>query len=111
LEEFPSIPEISVRDAAECMKQDSSIRLIDVRTDEEYKTAHLAGSLLLNDSIKLEQLLSWPKDTRIFTLCHHGMRSLDAAGYLISQGFSDVQSISGGIDAWSRLIDPKIPRY
>ncbi|MDE3118191.1 MAG: rhodanese, partial [Nitrospirota bacterium] len=43
--------------------------------------------------------------------CHHGMRSADATGFLLQQGFSNVKNLVGGIDAWSIQVDPNIPRY
>jgi rhodanese-related sulfurtransferase len=50
-------------------------------------------------------------ETNILCLCHHGARSLSVAAWLRQQGFDKAQSVSGGIDAFSRLIDPTIPRY
>jgi rhodanese-related sulfurtransferase len=47
----------------------------------------------------------------VLVLCHHGARSLSVAAWLRNQGFTKAQSISGGIDAWSRSIDPTVPRY
>jgi rhodanese-related sulfurtransferase len=45
------------------------------------------------------------------TLCHHGVRSNRAAEFLLANGFDDVVSVAGGIDAWSMQVDPTIPRY
>jgi rhodanese-related sulfurtransferase len=44
-------------------------------------------------------------------LCHHGMRSLQVANYLVQSGFSEVVNLQGGIDAWSHELDPSVPRY
>jgi len=44
-------------------------------------------------------------------VCHHGQRSLSVAMWLRGQGFEQAQSLAGGIDAWSRLIDAAVPRY
>jgi rhodanese-related sulfurtransferase len=44
-------------------------------------------------------------------VCHHGVRSLRAAGYLASLGFGQLINLQGGIDAWSRSVAPEIPRY
>jgi len=44
-------------------------------------------------------------------ICHHGMRSRQVARYLEKSGFTDVINLYGGIDAWSREIDPAIARY
>ena len=50
-------------------------------------------------------------DAHIVVLCHHGQRSLSVAMWLRAQGFDRAQSLAGGIDLWSRTIDPTIPRY
>ncbi|MHC5832212.1 MAG: rhodanese-like domain-containing protein, partial [Nostoc sp.] len=42
---------------------------------------------------------------------HHGIRSAQMCQWLIAQGFTNVQNISGGIDAYSLLVDPSIPQY
>jgi len=43
--------------------------------------------------------------------CHHGVRSLQVVAFLSRQGFDVVYNLAGGIDAWSREIDPRVPRY
>jgi rhodanese-related sulfurtransferase len=50
-------------------------------------------------------------DQRIVVICHHGVRSLNVANWLRNQGFEQAQSLRGGIDAWSREIDPALTRY
>ena len=50
-------------------------------------------------------------EAHIITVCHSGVRSLNVALWLRNQGFEKVQSLSGGIDSWSREVDPKVPRY
>jgi rhodanese-related sulfurtransferase len=44
-------------------------------------------------------------------LCHHGARSLSVTMWLRREGFDHAQSLAGGIDEWSRKIDPTVPRY
>jgi rhodanese-related sulfurtransferase len=102
--------EITPGETAELLKQ-GSIRLLDVRTPEEYAIASVAGSILADQSVAQEILQSWPKDTPIVTMCHHGMRSLDAAAYLRGHGFTNAKSMSGGIDAWALHVDDSVPRY
>lgn len=102
--------EIAPGETAELLKQ-GKIKLLDVRTPEEYALASVPGSVLVDQSLAQEILQTWPKDTAIVTMCHHGMRSLDAAAYLRGHGFSNTKSMSGGIDAWSRQVDDSIPRY
>lgn len=102
--------EITPREVAELLKQDK-IKLLDVRTPEEYQIASVAGSMLVDQQLAQEIVSRWPKDAAIVTMCHHGMRSLDAAAYLQGHGFVNTKSMSGGIDAWALQIDPLIPRY
>jgi rhodanese-related sulfurtransferase len=102
--------EITPSETAELLKE-GKIKLIDVRTPEEYAIASVAGSVLINQTLAQEILETWPKETAIVTLCHRGMRSLDAAAYLRGHGFTNTRSMSGGIDAWSLQIDSSVPRY
>ena len=102
--------EITPAETAQMLKE-GKIKLIDVRTPEEYAIASVEGSILVNQSLAQEILETWPKDTAIVTICHRGMRSLDAAAYLRGHGFTNTRSMSGGIDAWSLQIDSSVPRY
>ncbi len=47
----------------------------------------------------------------IVTYCHHGIRSVSAGAFLERLGFTNVHSLTGGIDAWSCEVDPGVPRY
>jgi rhodanese-related sulfurtransferase len=102
--------EITPRETVELLKA-GKIKLLDVRSPEEYAIANIAGSVLVDQSVAQEIMQTWAKDTAIVTMCHHGMRSLDAAAYLRGHGFGNARSMSGGIDAWSLEIDSSIPRY
>lgn len=102
--------EIAPRQVAELLK-DGKAKLLDVRTPEEYQIASVQGSMLVDQSLAQEIISSWPKDASIVTMCHHGMRSMDAAAYLRGHGFTNTRSMSGGIDAWALQVDPSVPRY
>jgi rhodanese-related sulfurtransferase len=102
--------EITPRETAEMLKA-GKIKLVDVRPPEEFAIASVPGSVLVDQSLAQEIMQTWPKDTAIVTMCHHGIRSLDAAAYLRGHGFTNAKSMSGGIDAWSLQIDSSIPRY
>ena len=102
--------EITPRETAELLRA-GKIKLVDVRTPEEYEIARVERSVLADQSLAQEILQTWPKDTPIVTICHHGVRSLDAAAYLRGHGFSNTRSMMGGIDAWAMQIDPSVPRY
>jgi rhodanese-related sulfurtransferase len=43
--------------------------------------------------------------------CHHGQRSQRALEFLRRSGFERLKNLRGGIDAWSREVDPAVPRY
>jgi len=102
--------EVTVQETAELLKQ-GKIKLLDVRTPEEYAIASVQGSLLIDQALVQEIMETWPKDTAIVTMCHHGIRSLDAAAYLRGHGFMNTKSMRGGIDAWAGHVDSSIPRY
>lgn len=85
-------------------------RLIDVRTEEEWNTARIEGAERIDDS-GFSALTELPKNTDIVFVCHHGMRSMQAASQLVNQGFRNVYNLEGGIDAWSVYVDQTVPRY
>src|SRR5437868_5360295 len=78
--------EITPRETADLLRQ-GKIRLVDVRTPEEYAIANVEGSVLIDQNVAQEIMQAWPKESAIVTICHHGMRSLDAAAYLRGHGF------------------------
>lgn len=92
------------------------VRLLDVRQPEELAVARIAGAL----HIPLGELparvgeLGAPSATGALPLvafCHHGVRSEMAGRILERNGFTGVAHLSGGIDAWSVMVDPSVPRY
>ena len=84
--------------------------LVDVRTEWERDIARIEGSRLLDQGYH-EYLLTLDRSTPLVFQCHHGIRSQAAAEYCASLGFTRLFNLSGGIDAWSQLVDPSIPRY
>jgi rhodanese-related sulfurtransferase len=102
--------EITPQVVAEQLKG-GEIKLLDVRSPEEYEITNIPGSTLVDGNLAQEIVESWSKDTAIVTLCHHGIRSLDAAAYIKGHGFQNVKSMKGGIDAWSIQVDPSVARY
>tara|TARA_R100000027_G_scaffold42924_4_gene32194 strand:- start:5112 stop:5444 length:333 start_codon:yes stop_codon:yes gene_type:complete len=107
-----SLPyEIGVSDASNLRNSPEKPLFLDVREPFEVETAHLDPDLHIPMQSITEQWADLPKDRPVLVYCHHGMRSLRVTEYLRSRGVAHAQSISGGIDAWSREIDPSIPRY
>jgi len=88
-----------------------NILVLDVREPMEYQTAKIEGSILIPLGELAGRVDELDPNQEIITLCHHGMRSQAGLGILVSQGFSAVKNLSGGIDAYSQVADPSIPRY
>ena len=86
--------------------------LLDVREPWEAQTASIPGSVLIPmGEIAARAHTELDPDAPLVVLCHHGARSLSVTMWLRQQGYEHAQSLAGGIDAWSRLVDPAIPRY
>jgi rhodanese-related sulfurtransferase len=103
--------EIAAADAAALLKEKGA-RLLDVREPWEFATTSIEGSVLMpmgEVAARANQELD--PDERLLVLCHHGVRSLNVAVWMRNQGFEHAQSVRGGIDAWSREVDPKLARY
>ena len=86
--------------------------VLDVREPWEIETASIAGSKNIPMSdIPARFTKELDPEKHIVVICHHGVRSMNVTAWLRQQGFEDVQSLRGGIDRWSREIDPKVPLY
>ncbi len=86
------------------------VAFFDVRSPEERATAVIAGTRLL-DQAAVADIERMPKDTLLVFHCHHGGRSQKAAEHFCSLGFTNVHNLTGGIEAWSREVDPSVPLY
>jgi monothiol glutaredoxin len=110
----PQVRELSVgelaRRLADARQAGTALHLYDVRTEQERAIARIDGAVLL-DASSAEAIEDLPRDTPLYFHCHHGGRSLAAGQHFIEQGFVEVYNITGGIDAWSQAVDPKVPRY
>ena len=110
LPEAPApVRQMTVQELKEALDA-GGLTLVDVRTDEEREKASIAGAQPMNADL-MSKLEAMPKDTPLAFLCHSGGRSNVAAEHFRNQGFSNVANVAGGIDAWSREIDPSVPTY
>jgi len=105
------IKSLSPIEAKNFLKNNSSTLLLDVRESWEKEIVSLPDSFHISLKKLAKELNSLPKDKSIIVYCHHGSRSLLACAILIKNGFNDVYNLSGGIEAWSKLLDPNLPRY
>jgi rhodanese-related sulfurtransferase len=103
--------QIEPEELSQRLKEKSPIAVVDVRSREEWDAVRLEKSQFLTQELMQEMLTSWPKEHEIVFVCHHGVRSLDAAAFFAGHGFTDAKSLAGGIDAWSVRVDPSLPRY
>ena len=109
--EPPKVRQISATELKTMMNRGLSFELVDVRTEHERAIAKIDGSRLLDEESH-RYLLSSDRNTTIVFHCHHGIRSQSAAEYFLREkGFRNLYNLRGGIDAWSQLVDPSVPRY
>jgi adenylyltransferase/sulfurtransferase len=107
------VQQVTVEELDRRLRAGEPVYLLDVRKEWEHETAALPGSVL----IPLDELpsrvdeISVPEGALFVVYCHHGVRSLSAAALLEGLGLPGAASLRGGIDAWSRMIDPALPRY
>ncbi len=88
--------------------------LIDVREPSEFAQASIPNAELVPMRTVPAELSRLDAHTDVGTLivfCHHGVRSLNVVNWLREQGVDACQSMAGGIDRWSLVIDPSVPRY
>jgi len=104
------VKQIAPKELEAMLRAGTIKELFDVRTPKERETAKIAQARLLDDEA-MAYLEALPKDTPIAFHCHHGGRSQNAASHFLGKGFTNLYNLAGGIDAWSRDVDPSIPRY
>jgi rhodanese-related sulfurtransferase len=107
------VREIDVQELASKITAAEPVYLLDVRQPWEHELAALPGSVLipLNELLTRASEVRPPEGALVVVYCHHGIRSLSGAALLERRGLPGVVSLHGGIDAWSRAIDPGVPRY
>jgi monothiol glutaredoxin len=104
------VREIGAKDLKALLDSGKVKQLYDVRTEKERALAKIEGATLLDDTV-MQSIEALPKDTPLAFHCHHGGRSRGAAEHFLKQGFKTVYNLAGGIDAWSKDVDPSIKRY
>jgi rhodanese-related sulfurtransferase len=91
---------------------DRDVHLVDVRETEELACCRLNGAQHI-PMLQLFTGLQSPRadpETEVVVICHHGVRSLEAAKYLRLNGFPNARSLAGGLGAWANDVDPSMPR-
>ena len=104
--------EITAEEVKSKLDAADTFTLLDVRELWEFETAKIAGAKLMPmGEVPSRAHQELDPDAHIVVLCHHGVRSMNVTVWLRQQGFENAQSMRGGIDAWSRRVDQKVPVY
>jgi adenylyltransferase/sulfurtransferase len=96
---------------SDALNQGESVVVIDVREPYEWQIARIPTARLMPLATLRAAAQELDPDARIVVYCHHGSRSDAAARALVGAGFKDVRNLVGGIDRWSREVDPSVRRY
>lgn len=116
--QYPSSPfsQVTVEQLQErLLSGTEKIQLIDVREPQEIDIARIDGFV----NLPLSEFAAWgdqiharfDSDIETLVLCHHGIRSAQMCQWLVNQGFTNVKNITGGIAAYSSVVDRSIPQY
>jgi rhodanese-related sulfurtransferase len=104
-------PEITPMELAEKLNSPSPPVLIDVREPDEHAYCRIEGAQLKPLGFITEWLDALDPEAEIVFQCHTGVRSAYATSLARRRGFKRAFNLRGGIEAWSVLVDPTVPRY
>ncbi len=112
-------PECTVQEAAEKINADENVVILDVREQNEIARVSLPSDkvvvipmseLARNGTTALPEVAQ-NQQQEIIIMCHHGTRSAQVTVWLQKQGWKNVVSMAGGIDAYAKVIDPTVGFY
>jgi monothiol glutaredoxin len=106
----PMVREIGPKELKALLDSGKVTHVYDVRQPREREIASLPNTVLLDDAA-MAAIDKLPRETPLAFHCHHGGRSRAAAEHFLKAGFKTVYNLAGGIDAWSKDIDPSVKRY
>ncbi|MEO0815476.1 MAG: ThiF family adenylyltransferase, partial [Myxococcota bacterium] len=89
----------------------NSMKLIDVREPHEWDIGRIEGATLIPLGEIEQHVQGLPRDEEIILYCKMGGRSMKALNALKDHGFVHLRNLKGGINAWSRDVDPNVPQY
>lgn len=103
--------EITPKNVADRRARGEKIRLLDLRTREEWDAVHLEGADFVTQDLIQRLMGKEGQEGLLVFYDHSGASSIDAAAYFAGHGFTNARFLRGGIDAWAQEVDPKVPRY
>jgi rhodanese-related sulfurtransferase len=107
------LKQITPRELAAWLSDASRARpqLLDVREPWEWQTARIEGAKHIPMGEVPARAAELDSARPVVAVCHHGGRSMQVAMFLEKNGFAEVHNLQGGVDAWSRTVDPAVPLY
>ena len=102
---------IEPKELAEWLKHDKTVRLLDVRSREEFEAVRIEGSVLMSQPLTQEIMAEGTNSRPLVVVDHQGKQGLDAAAYFMGHGLTNVRCLRGGIDAWAQEVDKGMRRY
>ncbi len=103
--------DITAQELAERLQNGNHIRLVDVREPHELEISHLEGATLIPLGQLAGRLSELDSAEEIVLFCKSGVRSTRALELLASAGFRKMKNLKGGINAWAREVDTRLPLY
>ena len=104
--------EITPEEVKGKLDKGESFTLLDVREPWEFDVARIVDAKLMPmGEVPSRAHQELDPDAEIVVVCHRGIRSMNVTVWLRKQGFEKAQSMRGGMDAWSRQVDGKVPLY
>ena len=103
--------EITPEKVKDKLESEEGFTLLDCREPWEYQAARIERTINIPMGEIPARVQELNPGEHIIVICHHGVRSMNVTAWLRQQGFEKVQSMAGGIDRWSRTVDPKVPIY
>lgn len=108
---FATVPEIEPTILSSRLSAGDALDIIDVREPHEWAIARIQGARLIPLASLESRLAELSPDREIVVHCKVGGRSAQAVRRLRAAGFTRVWNLAGGIQRWSREVDPKVPTY
>ena len=105
------VKQLSAIELNDKIQQGEDLFLLDVREPHEFQYAHIPNSVLIPLNQLPERLHEVASQLEVVVICHHGIRSQQAANYLVQSGYNNIANLLGGIDAWSCCCDTSVRRY
>ena len=103
--------EITPEEVKTKLESGAELTLLDCREPWEYQAARIERAVNIPMGEIPARAQELGPDEHIVVVCHHGVRSMNVTAWLRQQGFEKAQSVAGGIDRWSRVVDSTVPTY